>query len=332
LRGQVRTAEAGQDRLKYAGRVGGYVIGAHSMAKVRGRAFLPFLLAAALGGSALPGAWAQSAGGTAKKPPAPICDRAAFRVVVDVGHTAESPGAMSARGFGEYDFNLRLAKSVVKSLRDAGFDRTVLLITEGKTRKGLAERVTRANSLSPDLFFSIHHDSVPDSFLQFWEYEGQRHGYSDRFNGHSLFISADNADPPGSLLFGQMLGMQLRARGLQYTPHYTQKFMGHRQRVLVDAEAGVYRYDQLIVLKNTNMPAVLLEAGSIINRQEELVMGSPERQALVSAAVTDAVEVFCAVRRPLPPERIARPPAVASKPALAPSAAATQPAAAPKPR
>jgi hypothetical protein len=86
------------------------------------------------------------------------------------------------------------------------------------------------------------------------------------------------------------------------------------------------------VLKNTNMPAVLLEAGSIINRQEELVMGSPERQALVSAAVTDAVEVFCAVRRPLPPERIARPPAVASKPALAPSAAATQPAAAPKPR
>ena len=51
------------------------------------------------------------------------------------------------------------------------------------------------------------------------------------------------------------------------------------------------------------MPAVLLEAGSIINRDEELVMNSPERQALVGAAVTDAVDGFCAVRRPRQLER-----------------------------
>ena len=79
--------------------------------------------------------------------------------------------------------------------------------------------------------------------------------------------------------------------------------MGHRQRLLVDVRAGVYRYDQLIVLKSTRMPAVLLEAGSIINRDEELVMNSPERQALVGAAVTDAVDGFCAVRRPRQLER-----------------------------
>ena len=42
--------------------------------------------------------------------------------------------------------------------------------------------------------------------------------------------------------------------------------MGHRRRILVDAEDGVYRYDQLIVLRQTKMPAVLLEAGSIVNR------------------------------------------------------------------
>lgn len=287
----------------------------------------PLLLAVAavLYGGALPCAWAQSAVSAVKKSQTPVCDRAAFRVIVDVGHTEASPGAKSARGFGEFDFNLGLATVIERSLLEAGFNRTVLLITEGPTRKGLAERVTRANGLSPDLFLSIHHDSVPDSFLGVWEYEGEKHGYSDRFKGHSLFISSDNADFQGSLVFGRMLGSQLKARGLQYTPHYTEKFMGRRQRVLVDAEAGVYRYDQLIVLKNTDMPAVLLEAGSIINRAEELVMASPERQALISAAVTDAVDGFCAMRRPLVPERVARPPAVASKPALAPSAAA-QPA------
>jgi N-acetylmuramoyl-L-alanine amidase len=70
--------------------------------------------------------------------------------------------------------------------------------------------------------------------------------------------------------------------------------MGHRRRILVDAEAGVYRYDQLIVLRQTRMPAVLLEAGSIVNRQEELELGTPERRSLTTAAIVAAVENFCA--------------------------------------
>jgi len=126
-------------------------------------------------------------------------------------------------------------------------------------------------------------------------------------------------------MFGQLLGDQLKARGLQYTPHYIEKFMGHRQRLLVDAKVGVYRYDQLIVLRTTQMPAVLLEAGSIINRDEELVMNSPERQSLIGAAVTDAVDGFCAVRRPRAPDRVAGPPRAAAKQTSSPDATA-QPA------
>ena len=163
-------------------------------------------------------AWAEGAGGPAKKSPRSACDHAAFRVVVDVGHTAESPGAPSARGFWEYDFNLRLATLVKQKLLAAGFGKTVLLVSDGPARKSLFQRVGRANRLSADLFLSIHHDSVPDSFLERWEYEGQEHGFSDRFKGHSIFFSNENVDPAASLLFGQLLGEQLQARGLQYTP------------------------------------------------------------------------------------------------------------------
>jgi hypothetical protein len=53
--------------------------------------------------------------------------------------------------------------------------------------------------------------------------------------------------------------------------------MGRFRHELIDAEAGVYRYDHLIVLHSTVMPAVLLEAGSIVNRQEELELATPER-------------------------------------------------------
>ncbi len=163
-----------------------------------------------------------------------------------------------------------------------------------------------------DLFIAIHHDSVPDNLLQTWQYDGQDQHYNDDYPGYAIFISNDNADRAGSLLFGRFLGKELQARGLQYTPHYTLPLMGHRRRELVDAKAGVYRYDQLIVLRATHMPAVLLEAGSIVNRQEELQLASPERRTLTSAAIVAAVEDFCAARakpaeaksRPAPLKRV----------------------------
>jgi N-acetylmuramoyl-L-alanine amidase len=266
-------------------------------------------------------AWGEEAG--AAKPAGATCDRAAFRLVLDVGHTAQVPGAKSARGLHEFDFNLRLAKLIEKQLLDAGFARTVLLVTEGPALPSLARRVTRANAARADLLLSIHHDSVPDSLLEKWDYNGEQHSFSDRFKGHSLFVSYENRDRKASLLFARLLGLALKSRGLQYTPHYTEKIMGRRRRELIDAEAGVYRYDQLVVLKYPHMPAALLEAGSIINRDEELLMSTPEHQAVISAAVLEAVERFCQERRSRS-ERIARP-AAPGKARLRP-AAATVPA------
>jgi len=248
---------------------------------------------------ALHPAWAQA--DSPARSAGASCDRARFRVILDVGHTAEVPGARSARGVPEYEFNLRLAQRIERELIDAGFGNIVVLITEGRARPSLAKRVASANRRPAHLFLSIHHDSVPDSFIEKWEYEGTERRFSDRFKGHSIFVSYDNQDRTGSLLFGGLLGAQLRAGGLQYTPHYTEKFMGRRQRQLVNAAAGVYRYDQLIVLRNTQMPAVLLEAGLIINRDEELLLATREHQARISVAVTDAVEKFCALRLPLRP-------------------------------
>jgi N-acetylmuramoyl-L-alanine amidase len=259
---------------------------------------------------ALDPAWGEAAAASPVRSKPSNCNRAAFRVIVDVGHTVEKHGVLSARGATEYFFNLRLANRIEQMLVDAGFGKTVELITAAPPPRGLLERAARANNLRADLLLSVHHDGVPDSFVEKWEYDGREHAFSDRFKGHSIFISYDNGNPTGSLRFGRLLGNQLKARGLQYTPHYTEKFMGNRQRKLVDAEAGVYRYDQLIVLRSTRMPAVLLEAGSIVNREEELLLESPERQAAIAAAVTDAVEAFCAARTPSKPARLPRRPGV----------------------
>ncbi len=227
-----------------------------------------------------------------------VCARADFRVVVDVGHTREAPGARSARGYSEYDFNLVLGKEIEQALLGAGFRKTTLLVTDGRALPSLFRRVAQANALGAHLFLSVHHDSVPDGFLLNWDYEGSPRHFSDAYKGHSIFISNDNGQRAASLRFGHMLGMQLEARDLRYTSQYTESLLGNRRRVLVDSKAGVYRYDQLIVLRQTRMPAVLLEAGSIINREEELLSASPERQKLIASAVTAAVEEFCAIRLP----------------------------------
>jgi len=239
-------------------------------------------------------AFGQTSG--APSPPAPSCNRASFRAVIDVGHTLEEPGAISARGVTEYQFNLDLSKAIEQKLTATGFSRTVLLVTSGPAMKGLMARVRNANAMQADLYLSVHHDSVPEQFLENWDYDGKPNRFSDRFTGHSLFVSFDNPERNASLLFGKFLGNQLKARDLRYTRHYTEAIMGSRRRDLVDPEAGVYRYDKLIVLRETTMPAVLLEAGMIVNREAEQALASPERQALVAAAVTDAVEKFCDAR------------------------------------
>ncbi len=225
-----------------------------------------------------------------------VCDKANFRVVVDVGHSENAPGALSARGVNEYEFNMRLAKEIVQELQKAGFSKTELFITQSGPPVGLYKRAEYANNVPADLFISIHHDSVPDNFLERWEYNGKHLGFSDRFKGHSIFVSEDNGDHRGSLAFGHMLGIELKARGLKYTPHYAKEFMGAYRHELLDAEAGVYRYDHLVVLMKTRMPAVLFEAGPIINRDEELSLNSTERRGKISAAMTKAVEKFCASR------------------------------------
>jgi N-acetylmuramoyl-L-alanine amidase len=245
-----------------------------------------------------PGAGAADSNAVAAPPPhvAACVGAASFRTIVDVGHAADAPGALSARGVDEYEFNLRLAREIDKELRAAGFDQTVLMITAEKPPVGLFRRAARANGLKADLLLSVHHDSVPDSMLETWQVDGQEQHYNDRFPGHSLFVSYGNADRAGSLAFAKLLGLALKAHGLQYTPHYTEKFMGKRRRELLDAEAGVYRYDQLIVLKDTQVPAVLMEAGSIVNRTEELLLATPEHQAIIAGAVVEAVDAFCTAR------------------------------------
>ena len=232
----------------------------------------------------------------ALKPAATRCDPAKFRIVLDVGHTAESEGAISARNVSEFSYNLRLARRIEEKLKAEGFAETKLILTEGKAKRSLFRRVATASDLRADLLLSIHHNSVPNKFLEEWEFEGKKSRYSDRFSGYSVFVSRSNPDYRTSLSFAELIGKEMKAQGLDYAKQYSQPIMGRYQRELLNKETGVYRYDELIVLRKTRMAAVLLEAGSIINRDEELQMGSQEQRNIISSGVTAAMKAYCEPR------------------------------------
>ncbi|WFU40909.1 N-acetylmuramoyl-L-alanine amidase [Bradyrhizobium sp. CB82] len=230
------------------------------------------------------------------KPVLEHCAPAKFRIVVDVGHTAEALGADSARNDPEFAFNLRLARLISTRLKSEGFATTRLLVTEGRARPSLFKRVNVANDWRADLFLSIHHDAVPDKLLEEWEFEGAKSHFSDRFSGYSLFVSRQNPHYAASLAFARLVGRELKAQDLTYAHQYTLPLMGRYRHELLDKDFGVYRYDQLIVLSRTRSAAVLLEAGSIINRDEEMAMNSPERQQVIATAVAGAMKEFCEKR------------------------------------
>ena len=105
---------------------------------------------------------------------------------------------------------------------------------------------------------------------------------------------AHNPEFKTSLSFAELVAREMKAQGLQYARQYTQAIMGRHRHPLLNKETGVYSYDKLVVLKSTRMPAVLLEAGSIINRDEEIKMDSPERRDIIGGAVAAAAKEFCA--------------------------------------
>jgi N-acetylmuramoyl-L-alanine amidase len=216
-------------------------------------------------------------------------------VAIDIGHSRFRPGALSARGVPEFQFNLALGQVIDQELRNASF-KTLLIGANGDMEK-LITRTELAAGAS--FLLSIHHDSVQPKYLNHWVHEGIRWPYSDRFKGFSLFVSRKNTQLTTSLHCASAIGEQLRGQGFVPSLYHAEPIPGEN-RPFADQLNGVHYFDDLVILKTAQSPAVLLEAGVIVNRDDEITLIQPETQAKIASAVSTALT---ACLRPTPAQQ-----------------------------
>jgi N-acetylmuramoyl-L-alanine amidase len=205
------------------------------------------------------------------------------KVAIDIGHSKPYPGVISARGKSEFEFNVGLAR-VLEDVLTAHHIKSFFIGEDGEM-VDVKQRTSIANTKGASFFISIHHDSVQPKYLKTWKWQEIDRSYSDNFSGFSLFVSRKNPQLKKSLHCAQLIGKYLKQNGFSSSNHHAESIPGE-SRVWADSNAGVYYYDDLIVLKTSKVPAVLVEAGVIVNRYEEQNIQKDSTRNLIAMAIT----------------------------------------------
>ncbi len=195
-------------------------------------------------------------------------------LALDVGHTYKSPGAISVSGVPEIFYNKEVAERVKERLDCVG---VCLFLIEDKQ---LHERPEIANQFATAMV-SIHHDSVG-------KVKNKKGVKTPQLSGFSIFISKMNSQYNDSLRLAKCIGAELINAGFYVGLYH--KNTKSKQRLLVDKKTGVYRADKFVVLKNSTVPAVLVECGVISNPLEEAKLN--EKRELMADAIAIGIQKY----------------------------------------
>lgn len=218
-------------------------------------------------------------------------------VIVDAGHGGKDPGAIGCSGTEEKEVTLDIAKRLKKNLEEYGFK--VIMTRERDEFISLPERTEIAARSKADFFISIHANSSPvDSVhgievfslrdLDYLERNEAQRQENYRLFFNQLAMKRDNENLKG--IVADMLDNNKRAESDSLADRIaedTSTFVNTKNRGT--KLAGFY------VLRNTLIPAILVEVGFLSNPHEEKLLNtSTYRQKFASAlakSILDYAEV-----------------------------------------
>ena len=170
------------------------------------------------------------------------------RLVIDLGHGGYDPGAIGLNKTHEADVVLAIGKELNELLK--GYKLEIKFTRLSNVYLSLSERAKIANDFKADYFLSIHINSASDKSVrgvEVWQYSNK----NDRLNKFSNGLCTDIS-----------------------------KIFNVRNR-------GVKLSQKLSVLKNTNMPAALIEVDFISNVNAENDLNVSSNIKAVALAIRD---------------------------------------------
>lgn len=197
-------------------------------------------------------------------------------ILVDIGHSRAAPGSTAASGRSEFEYNRALALDVTSIMRARGW-RVVMPNADGSVRS-LAARPAAAAAARADLFLSIHHDAIQPQYAP----------YRDRFGGFSTWASGSHPQAARSARCADSIGRSMAAGGMRPALFHAERIPGE-SRDLQDPRTGRYRRDDLAVLRLSKTPAVLVEAGVIVNPQEEAWLSRADVRRGIASTIVEGV-------------------------------------------
>ncbi len=189
------------------------------------------------------------------------------RIVLDAGHGFPDGGAIGMNGTIESTINLKIAKKVQKILEKHGY--TVIMTRTGedsladsgntisrKKHNDMHKRLSIINNSDADIFVSIHMNKYTDS----------------RYRGAQVLYS------------GNFVQSEKLAQAIQNELHLLKDNLSKRSHL--KAPSGIF------LLKNANIPAVIVECGFLSNFQEEQLLISEKYQTALAEAISRGIDNY----------------------------------------
>ena len=214
------------------------------------------------------------------RPSAFLASKGMRTVVLDAGHGAKDPGTMGKKGLKEKDIALDIALRVKAHLAAAGI--RVVMTRDSDRFWELEDRPFLAARGGGDLFVSIHMNAASSRTVQ----------------GVETFVTAVEQYPPTSE--SRMSGKYPAVPNNQF--NHSNTILGtqiHRSLIgITRAEDRGLKRARFVVLRNSAMPAALVECGFLSNPQEEQKLSTPSYRETVALGVAQGIlNYFALVKR-----------------------------------
>lgn len=199
--------------------------------------------------------------------PIPVNKRVVF---LDVGHGGSDSGAQYY-GIKEKDLNLQMGKKMQKDLEKAGY--TVIMSRTDDTYLDIqSERSTMAINSGAEIFISLHNNAMPgNSFVN-----GIETYYYQYDPNYQPVINQAMHNDPDRLLKSAALANAIHSNLIDYTGA---------------SDRGVRR-ETFAVLRETALPAILLEFGYMSNYDEVQRLLTDSYQHTLSKALLEGVNTY----------------------------------------